>query len=167
MRNIAIFVSVLLLLAGGALAVGVMVGPMSEEKAASAGNDPVFYNELGFKLAQQGDNAAAQKAFAQAVELKPSYERARSNLATIAFQNEDYATAIEQLQVLVQLSPANAGYHFDLAQNLASQARYKDADLAKLLEAGKEFEKANELSPGFPHALENARIVRAVAADFD
>jgi len=166
MRHIAILITAMLVLAGGALAYGIVAGPMNKEQAASAGTDPVFYNELGFKLANEGDGAGAQAAFERAVALKPSYERARSNLATIAFQNSDYAVAITNLRVLVADHPQNANYHFDLAQNLAAQARYKDADLEKLSEAGNEFDAANALQPGFPHATENAAIVRAVAAEF-
>ncbi len=156
----------MLVLAGGALAYGIAVGPMTKEQAIGAGTDPVFYNELGFKLANGGDNAGAQAAFARAVELDPSYERAQSNLATIAFQNSDYPTAISTLRDLVAAHPQNANYHFDLAENLAAQARYSDADVAKLTEAGNEFDAANALQPGFPHATENAAIVRAVAAEF-
>jgi Flp pilus assembly protein TadD len=159
-------IAAMLVLAGGALALGIMVGPMSESQAQAASNDPVFYNELGYQLAQAGDSAGAQTAFSRALALKPDYENARSNLATIAFQNKEYMTAAANLRVLVEQHPYNPQYRFDLAQNLASQARYNDADLAKLQEAAEEFEQADALQPGFPHAKENAAILRQIVAEY-
>jgi Flp pilus assembly protein TadD len=158
---IAVIVAVLITVTS-AVALSIIAGPFEQEELIPAAHDPVFYNELGFKLAQEGRTADAQRAFAKAVELRPTYETARSNLATIAFQNGDYTTAIAQLRVLVTSHPENKNYHFDLAQNLASQARYDDGDIEKLQEAASEFDKAGDL----PHAAENAAIVRTIVAEY-
>lgn len=151
-----------ILLAGSALAYGVLVGPFeSREQLLPAAHDPAFYNALGYHLAQDGKPTEAQAAFAHAVGLKPDYENARSNLATTAFSNGDYTTAIAQLRWLVENYPGNENYKFDLAQNLVSRARYKDADLAKLEEGAVLYESLGD----FPNARENAAIVRNVIAD--
>ncbi|HIH25136.1 TPA: tetratricopeptide repeat protein [Candidatus Woesearchaeota archaeon] len=162
MHKIAAMVAVFIALAGSALAVGVLVGPFeSQEQMLPIQHDPVFYNNLGYELAQQGDLLGAQAAFERAVELRPGYEKARSNLATIAFQRGEYATATSQLRWLVAQYPDNQNYQFDLAQNLVSQARYVDADLAKLEEGAAIYESLGS----FPNAASNAAIVRAVIAD--
>jgi Flp pilus assembly protein TadD len=160
MKRVAIASIILLLCVASTFAL--IAGPFTQQELNAATKDPIFYNELGYKLAQEGKNTAAQQAFEQAVALDPAYERARSNLATIAFQNSDYTTAIEHLRVLIAQHPENANYHFDLAQNLASQARYHDADLEKLREAVLEFDKAS----GVPHAAENAEIIRKIITEF-
>jgi len=165
MKRIAVIITAMLLLAGGALALGIVTGPFSDKDAATvAANDPAFYNALGYKLAQDGNAVDAQAAFARAVELDQDYENARSNLATIAFNNGDYASAIEQLRWLVENNPANGNYHFDLAQNLASDARYKTADPGELKEAASEFDVA--ASFGVENAASNAAVVRNVVAEF-
>lgn len=162
MHKIAVMVAVFIALAGSALAVGVLVGPFeNREQMLPIQHDPVFYNNLGYELAQQGDLPGAQAAFERAVELKPNYERARSNLATIAFQRGEYETATAQLRWLVMQYPNNQNYQFDLAQNLVSQARYNDADLTKLEEGAAIYESLGD----YPNAAQNAAIVRAVIAD--
>ena len=165
MKRVFIAITVLLAIlvtVAGALALnGLVSGPYTPSQAEAASNDPHFHNELGYMLAQEGNSLAAQDAFVYAITLDPSYDRARSNLATIAFQNGDYATAIIQLRVLVAQS-SNENYRFDLAQNLASQARYVDADLAKLEEAAAIYESLGD----FPNAAQNAAVLRAVLAEF-
>ena len=165
MKRIIAITSIFIALAAGALALGIVVGPLSADEAAHVSKDPAFYNSLGYQLVQQGKSVDAQAAFAKAVELDAHYQNALSNLATVAFQNQDYLTAIGALRVLTADYPTNANYHFDLGQNLASQARYVDADLGKLSEAAQEFDTADVLQPGFPHATDNAAIVRGVIAD--
>ena len=165
MKHTAMFITATILALvtlGSALAMGVFSGPFaSKEQATQASSDPILYNTLGYQLAQEGKGAEAQVAFAKAVSLKSDYENARSNLATISFQNKDYMTAIEQLRWLVAKQPGNADYKFDLAQNLVSQARYIDGDLAKLDEGASIYESLGT----YPHASENAKIVRNVIAD--
>lgn len=155
----AITVFALLITLAGALAL--WSGPYTQEEAQAALNDPRFYNELGFKFSEQGRMQEAQRAFERAVELDSRYERARSNLATAAFHNQEYETAIEQLRWLTFEFPGNENYRFDLAQNLVSQARYVDGDVAKFEEGAAIYESLGD----FPHAVENAVIVRTVLAE--
>jgi Flp pilus assembly protein TadD len=155
-----IVISLLLLTIASAFAL--VAGPFTKEGALAASQDPVFYNELGFMLAQEGNMEGAQQAFAAAVELDAHYENARKNLAVAAFQNSDYEAAIEHGRILAAQQPGNQNYRFDLAQALVHQARYADADLAKLDEAATIFESLGS----YPHAQENAVIVRAVIAEF-
>jgi Flp pilus assembly protein TadD len=150
------------LLAGSVLAYSVIIGPFDNGvQAQKYQNDPTFYNALGYKLSQEGKNGEAQAAFAHAVILNPDYKNARSNLATIAFANKDYATAIDNLRYLAAQDAANKDYQFDLAQNLVSQARYVDYDIKKLEEGAAIYENLGS----YPHAKENAAIVRTVLAE--
>lgn len=151
--------AILLVTVAGAFAL--IAGPFSKEQALAASSDPRFYNELGFMLAQEGKNAQAQEAFAAAVQLDPHYENARKNLAVMAFQNQEYEIAIEQGRALAAMQPQNENYRFDLAQALVHQARYVDADLAKLKEAAALFESLGS----YPNAAQNAAVVRAVIAE--
>jgi tetratricopeptide (TPR) repeat protein len=157
----AIVIIAVLATVAGAFAFGILVGPGSQEQLLPMAHDPVFFNELGYRLTEEGKPLEAQAAFARAIELRPEYERARANLATIAFQNADYTAAIEQLRWLHDSAPANPSYTFDLAQNLVHQARYVDADKAKLEEAAALFESI----PDYPNAAANAVVVRNVIAD--
>ena len=163
MKRLSAIVLVALFTIAGAFALNIISGPyVSQESASLVARDPAFYNNLGYALAQEGKFDDAQAAFMQAIALNDDYEKARSNLATVSFQNQDYKTAILQLRWLVAHNNKNPNYYFDLAQNLVHQARYVDADTAKFEEAIFAFETANLLSPGFPYALENAAIVKTV-----
>ncbi len=162
MNKLLVISAMMLIFVSSALAFGILVGPFeSHEQMLPIQRDPAFYNTLGYKLSQEGKNSEAQIAFAHAVELNPEYTNARSNLATIAFANKDYTTGIENLRYLVAHDSTNNNYKFDLAQNLVSQARYVDYDVAKLVEAATILESLGN----YPHASENAAIVRTVLAE--
>lgn len=148
-----------LMLISGALAV--TIGPMTREQLADAGKDPVFYNELGYQLSQEGRMIEAQAAFQSAVDLDPVYENARKNLYVASFQNEDYLTATKHLRVLVELNP-NDQYHFDLAQSLVAWARFQATDASEAIVALEEATEHLEIAGDFPNADENAKIVKKV-----
>lgn len=154
------FIAIALLVLASASAFALLVGPLTAEQA----NDPVFYNELGYRLAQAGDMAGAQAAFAKAVRLDASYENARRNLYVAAFQNGGYAAAAEHLRILIAQHDT-AQYRFDLAQALVAHARTHETDadaaIAQLQEALTHLDAAGD----YPHARENAQIVRAVLAE--
>jgi tetratricopeptide (TPR) repeat protein len=162
--KIVAYMFLFVIIASGALALGVIVGPLTADQVEET-HSAQFYNALGYELSGAGRTVEAQAAFTKAVELDPSYENARSNLATTAFKNADYLTGIEQLRVLTSRAPDSENYQFDLAQNLVHQARFADTDgytaLGRLEEAASLFEALGD----FPHAGENARIVRSVIAE--
>ncbi len=126
-----------------------------------ATEDPVFYNELGYHLSQQGDLEGAQDAFEKAVNIKDDYENARKNLAVAAFQNGDYLTAIEHGRVLAARHGTQQ-YHFDLAQALVAQARFAEdsaeESVAYLFEAVENLKAAGD----YPNAKSNLAIVNRV-----
>jgi len=126
---------------------------------ADAGTDPVFWNELGFQLTQEGRMVEAQDAFLQAVLLDPSYENARKNLYVSAFQNGDFLTAEEHVRYLLE-DGETAERHFDLGQALVMAARsgVVDDPFRTLEEALVHLDTAGD----WPHAQENAVIVRTV-----
>ena len=156
MRKLTILV---ILLAAIATASAITYGPFPVDSQA----DPVWWNEFGYVLAEEGHLIEAQDAFLQAVLLDPTYENARKNLAVTAFKNEDYLTAIKHWAKLVQ-EHDTAQYHFDYAQSLVAQARYADTEgsvaLARLELALEHLYAAGD----YPHAAENAAIVERVIA---
>lgn len=157
--RLSVFALVAILGIGTAAAL--TLGPISLDRLGSAQHDPVYWNELGYMLSQEGDLDAAQDAFLQAVLLDPSYENARKNLYVAAFQQGEYLTAQEHLRVLLERSES-AQYHFDYAQALVAWAREQatdaDAAVAALEEALGHLEAAGD----YPHARKNAAVVRDV-----
>ncbi|MDD9953801.1 MAG: hypothetical protein OXR66_05695 [Candidatus Woesearchaeota archaeon] len=123
--------------------------------------NPAFFNNLGYHLAAEGHEEAAKAAFEQALALDSSYIKARENLAVLSFQEEWYELAVTHLTYLLTVED-RAAWHFDLAQNLVAHARFVETNgmqaVATLQEALTHFDAAGD----FPHAAENAAVVRRV-----
>ena len=151
-----------LLLAGGALAL--TAGPFTADGLRAALGDARFHNEAGYALGQQGDWGGAQRAFARALEIDPSYASARRNLAIASFQLGAYEDAAREYRTLLSADPGNREYRFDLAQSLVMYARFLETDgnaaVAQLEEALDLLDSVE----GYPHARENAAIIRDALA---
>lgn len=99
---------------------------------------------------------AAVVHFEKAVNLKPGYEEALSNLAYACNQLKDYGSAADALKKLVELRPDNPSYHYDYAVNLALNIKKtKHGEIDELETAINELDIVEELSPGFMKAAEN------------
>ncbi len=156
MRTLGVILGALLVVAGGA---GMTLGPFPE----SALGDPVFYNELGYTLMKEGKTSSAVTAFSTAVDLDPSYERARKNLYVAAFRDGQYLLAAEHARRLLEQNP-NRELHFDYAQSLVMWARTQATDGGEALAALEEAAEHLDAAGDWPHATENAAIVRRVMA---
>ncbi len=151
---------VTLALASGAYALS--VGPFTADGLRDALQDPEFYEALGYRLGTEGDWDGAQRAYARALALEPTSETTRLNLAIASFHAGDYDVAIAQYRELLALDAGNRMYRFDLAQSLVAHARNVetngDAAVTQLNEALGLLEHVGN----YPHARENAAIIRAV-----
>jgi Flp pilus assembly protein TadD len=161
MKKTTIIALALLIAIGGALAI--TVGPFTQQSWSEAKGDPVFYNELGYKLAQSGEMREAQGMFARAVELDASYANARKNLYIAAYENGEYAAAAEQLRWLSANVPSES-VTFDLAQALVMHARTQATDAGEAIAELEEAAALLESLGDYPHAAENAVLVRKVLA---
>ncbi len=152
-----------LILVSGAYALS--VGPFTADGLRAALGDADFHEEMGFKLGTAGDWDGAKHAFARAVALEPTRESARRNLAIASFHAGDYETAITNYRILLADDTGNREYRFDLAQSLVAHARTVETDgdaaVTQLHEALDLLENVGN----YPHAHENAQIIRAVLSE--
>lgn len=125
-------------------------------------NDPEFYKALGNHLAEQEDYTRAIVAYETYLLLAEDMD-VRNNLAVLYYRQARYTEAISQLRVLINSEPENPSYHYDLAVNLVDKFRNTlDQEFEYLSEALEEYETADELSPGYENAKENADVLREV-----
>ncbi len=158
MKRLLLTVIVLLVLIGSVSAYTVLV----QEDLT-----PVELNNIAYYAYHDGDYAAAEAAYLAALALDPSYEKARYNLALLLFELERYEEAHPHFAQTLALAPGNAGYHFDYAANYVAWFRQLDrASAADFDHAIAEYDLVEQLSPGFPHAAENAAVLRAIKAEF-
>ena len=87
------------------------------------GNADTLFN-LGYALEQGGRPAEACTAFAQAVQAKPTLDRAWYGLATAQARQGHHAEAAQALEETVRLQPMHgeAWYHLGMACHLSAQA---------------------------------------------
>lgn len=91
-------------------------GQQAKAEAAYAKiSDPTLRSEAatrvynsGVRAFQQDDTDGAVALFSKAVEMNPSFAKARQNLAAIEFNRQSWKAAAEHIDVLLQLDPANA-----------------------------------------------------------
>ncbi len=140
------------------------VGPFTADDLRAALGDARFHNEAGYALGQSGDWEGAYREFLIALDLDPSMESAQHNAAIAAFHTGRYAASAARYRDLVAQDPGNRAYRFDLAQSLVAHARFQETDgnaaVADLRAAIDLLESVGD----YPHARENALIVRDVLA---
>jgi tetratricopeptide (TPR) repeat protein len=74
-------------------------------------------NNLGICHAQLGDGTAARRAWLAALELRPSYCRAHTNLGSLAYRQRNWESALVELRSALAYCPDNATAHW-LAGNI-------------------------------------------------
>jgi tetratricopeptide (TPR) repeat protein len=124
--------------------------------------DPEFYKSLGNYFVKQGELEKARLAYENCLLIGED-NAARNNLALIYHEQGKYSEAINQLRALIITEPGNPSYHYDLAVNLVDKFRNSEnKDINDLLEALLEFEKADQLEPGYMYATENIEVIQRV-----
>ena len=141
-------------------AVSVPVGEVSKQA-----NDLILQ---GFDLLSQHDEAGAEKAFRQAIDVQPEVEAAHRGLALALRDQGRLEEAFRELRTATQLNPADSDAHYTLGSvswslslpaNLPAAKRggMSSADYQTL--AGAEFSKALALSPKDPMLRMNLAVL--------
>jgi tetratricopeptide (TPR) repeat protein len=159
-KTVILFASLalVLILAGFVFGAKVLVQTKNKDFA----KDPEFYKALGNNFAEKEDYARAAIAYESSLLLGED-KVVRNNLAIIYYKQGKYSEAVNQLRALIQSEPENPSYHYDLAVNLVDNFRNsKEQSLQDLEEALAEYEKANNLQPGYSHAAENIEVLKRV-----
>lgn len=118
---------------------------------APASFDVALVDGLILEAERRPQEAAA--AYRRAVDLNPANPRARLNLATVASQLRDYATATAQFEALLRMGHQPSRVHFALGQ-LAEMQGQRD-------EALRHYREALRIEPGLrmaEGAIERLRI---------
>jgi tetratricopeptide (TPR) repeat protein len=125
-------------------------------------NDPLFYKALGGEYVKLGENGKAISAYEECLTFGEDLE-AHSNLAVLYYREGKYSEAISNLIILTESEPANPSYHYDLAVNLVDRFRNTDEkSLDDLYEALAEYERAEQLLPGYSYAAENIAVLEGI-----
>ena len=104
-------------------------------------------NNLGICHAQIGDGAAARKAWLRALELRPSYCRAHTNLGSLAYRQRNWEAALIELRSSLAYCPDNPTAHW-LAGNIY-YGPLRDPDKARI-----HYEALIRIAPRFDFAPE-------------
>lgn len=151
-------VAVLLLLVGIVLGTGIIV--KTENKDFK--KDIEFYRALGNYFAGQGKYDDAINAYEAGLLLSEDKD-ILNNLAVIYHSQGKYSEAITRIRKLILIDDSNPSYHYDLAVNLVDKFRNtSEQSLSDLVEALKEYELVEQLSPGYSHATENIAVLKEV-----
>jgi len=149
---------IVLSLAGAVFGSGLIVKTQNKDFQ----DDPLFYKALGGELLKRGDNVKAIAAYEESLMLAEDLE-VHSNLAVLYHGEGKYSEAISHLRVLVASQPDNPGFHYDLAVNLVDKFRNTDEkSLDDLYEALAEYEKSEQLLPGYSYAAENIAVLKMI-----
>jgi tetratricopeptide (TPR) repeat protein len=156
MKKIVIYSMVALLVISSVIATGVLIRSATLEGG---------FNDVGYFEYQDGELDNAEDAFLAAIDANPEYQTARYNLATLYNEQERYVEAAAHLEVLVSLDDQNPQYYFDWAANVIAELRKNGGGDMALFDAAIEaYRTADELQPGFPHALENVAVLENIKA---
>jgi len=159
-RTVIFIAGLVMIIVFAAVVIGTRVFVKTQNKDFK--KDPEFYKALGNHFAEKQDYANAIIAYESALLLGED-NNVRNNLAVIYYKQGKYSEAIGQLRALIQTEPDNPGYHYDLAVNLVDRFRNgQEQNLADLHEALSEYEKADNLSPGYSHTKENIEVLRRI-----
>jgi predicted Zn-dependent protease len=122
--------------AGAAGAVAAQQAPPSASEAAA-----VSYN-AAVDLLNAGDKAGAEAKLKEAVAKNPDLPQAWNALATVAYENKDYAHALEYGQKALDLDPAATGLY-----GMMTDSAEKSGNKQAAAEWRKKYEEANADSP--------------------
>jgi superkiller protein 3 len=91
---------------------------------------PLYYDGLGYVLAQQGRFADAEGAVRKAIALDPGYSEAHSSLGNILYLQKKYAEAEKAYHKAIVLNHDDAGAYSNLGTVLNVLERYAESEAA-------------------------------------
>lgn len=115
------------------------------------------FNKLGIKKAEEGDFERALENFDRAIKLKPDYEDAYNNRASIRHELRNYAGAIEDCTEAILLNPNRAVYHNNLGIISYSSNDYRGAQA--------DHTRATQINSGDAQAYNNRGFARLRLGD--
>jgi len=98
-------------------------------EASRRRNDPDHYADAGRAALRLGDFAFATKCFYEAIDLDPMHGRALRGLAAALVGGERHEEAVDILEMIVGLAPADRASRFDLGVVQMRLGRLKQAEL--------------------------------------
>lgn len=98
-------------------------------------NDPVTYNMKGGVLLASKDNAGARKAFEKALEVRPDFMPAVSNLARLDIADKKIDDARKRFETFIKANPKVAQGYMQYAEFMAMTGG-QNKDIQALLEKG-------------------------------
>lgn len=128
-------------------------------------NFAMAHHNLGVVYYSQNRTDKAIEEFKRAIEIDKEYAKAHYSIALVYYKSGEYSSAIDELEEVIRIEPDNANAQFDLAVSYADRFRYRNGNADNLANAESHFIKADNIMPGFPHARENAMVIRGIMED--
>ncbi|MFC1647956.1 tetratricopeptide repeat protein [Nanoarchaeota archaeon] len=128
-------------------------------------DDVTNLNNLGVYYSDQGEPDKAIEYFEQVLDIETRHEFARKNLALLYFNQNNFNMSMYHFNILTNYYPNNPSYHYDLGISIAENCRLKS--ICDLPSAIKEFQRADELEPGYEMAIENIDALVIVMQDLN
>jgi len=110
------------------------------------------HGELGRCLLRQNKLPEAVQSLRRAMELDPGAEGVQSMLGATLFMQEDYAAAVDALELAIRLNPDLYQNHFNLGMTMEK--------LGRTDEAIKHYQDCLEVAPNVVHARQRLEILR-------
>ncbi|MCF8082919.1 MAG: tetratricopeptide repeat protein [Deltaproteobacteria bacterium] len=85
------------------------------------------YNILGGAFAQKGEWKRAMQYFGKALEIKPDYPKAHSNLANVLYDQGYVSQSFRHFEEALRIDPDAVEVHYNYGTALAEQGRVKEA----------------------------------------
>lgn len=157
-----ICIAILIILASIVFGTGLKGLILVKEDSDEFEKESKVYKVLGNYFTEQGEIEEAIIAYEKSLVYAEDTE-VRNNLAILYHEQGKYTKAIEHLRKLTQQNPDNPSSHYDLAVNLVDKFRNtQEQSLQDLLDALAEYQKAEELMPGYANAKENVEVLKKV-----
>ena len=126
-------------------------------------DDPRVHFVAGNFFFYEENYASAIVEYEKAVALNPEYKEALSNLAVSYNKVGEHDKAAAALRKLVELDPANANFHYDLAVEVVLTIKEdNDGTIAEVEEAITHFEAAD----GLANAEENIAFLENLRSQY-
>jgi len=103
------------------------------------GADPAVWNRLGFVEMALGNRVQAIEHFRTAAALRPDYPEAHANYGAMLADADDFAGAVQELELAVKYGPRSAGAWLNLGNAYRGLQQFEKAEQA--------YQKAQALDP--------------------
>ncbi len=125
---------------------------LAEVETRKVREEALEFYQRGAKQAAEGEYAKADASFTRAIELDPALDAAYNARGLVRRGRSAPDAALADFERACDLNPSSHVFHFNRGSALA--------DLGRTMEAGKAFEKAIVLRPGYADAVKALRDLR-------